>query len=259
MRSGQKYDFHGGCDLVLLQNPDFANKLGLTIHIRTKMESWWSYIEAVVVQIGDQMIEFQGREDDGTPIYWVNGLSGDDHVQSDANLMALQNQLRAHMPGFAVIYKKLNSKDHQFRIDLNLQGDAISFRNFKKWVQVNVKANKAEHFAGTKGLMGSYPTGALVARDGDTVMTDTDAFGKEWQVLSTEPMLFHEVKGVQHPEVCAMPDATTMAATKKRRLGESLVIQEAAEFACAGVDEDNFDACVFDVLATNDVEFAGAY
>lgn len=39
--SGQTYDFHGGCDLVLLQDPDFANGLGLNIHIRTKIKTWY--------------------------------------------------------------------------------------------------------------------------------------------------------------------------------------------------------------------------
>jgi hypothetical protein len=52
--------FHGGCDLVLLSNPGFGNGLGLHIHTRTKVESWWSYIEQAVVQIGDQMIELSG-------------------------------------------------------------------------------------------------------------------------------------------------------------------------------------------------------
>ena len=34
--SGKEFDFHGGCDLVLLQNPSFSNGLGLNVHVRTR-------------------------------------------------------------------------------------------------------------------------------------------------------------------------------------------------------------------------------
>jgi len=34
------FQFHGGCDMVLLQNPDFNNGQGLYIHIRTKIVRW---------------------------------------------------------------------------------------------------------------------------------------------------------------------------------------------------------------------------
>ena len=107
--------------------------------------------------------------------------------------------------------------------------------------------------------MGSYPDGAMVARDGTTVMTDdTDAFGKEWQVLGSESMNFHKVEGVQHPDECIMPSEMS-ASTKKRRLGESMITKEDAAFACAHAGEDEKISCVFDVLATNDVGFADSY
>ena len=35
---GFKYDFHGGCDLDLYQNPEFANGLGLNVQIRTNIK-----------------------------------------------------------------------------------------------------------------------------------------------------------------------------------------------------------------------------
>ncbi|CAB9520583.1 expressed unknown protein [Seminavis robusta] len=88
---------------------------------------------------------------------------------------------------------------------------------------------------------------------------DPNAFGKEWQVQSTEPMLFHNINGAQHPETCEMPDEDERAATKKRRLGASAVTREDAEIACARVGEESYERCIFDVLATNDVGFAGAY
>ena len=54
-----QYDFHGECDLVLLHNPDFMNGLGMDIHIRTKIESFWSSVESAVIKIGDHTMEIR--------------------------------------------------------------------------------------------------------------------------------------------------------------------------------------------------------
>ena len=34
--TGESYDFHGACDLVLLSNPSYGNGQEMDIHIRTK-------------------------------------------------------------------------------------------------------------------------------------------------------------------------------------------------------------------------------
>ena len=88
-----------------------------------------------------------------------------------------------------------------------------------------------------------------------TVIEDLNEFGQEWQVLSAEPKLFHNLEGPQHPQRCTIPVSKDM----RRRLRESSISQEEAETACARVDESNRDLCVFDVLATNDLGVAGAY
>lgn len=77
------------------------------------------------------------------------------------------------------------------------------------------------------------------------------------QVLTSEPMLFHSVEGaVQAPQECAMPTDSIMK-SRKRRLGESKISTEAAKQACALAYDQ--DACVFDVLATQNKDMAGAY
>merc|ERR1719491_470143 len=83
----------------------------------------------------------------------------------------------------------------------------------------------------------------------------TNAFGQEWQVLSTEQNLFHNIEGPQHPQQCDIPSNAEM----RRHLSESLVTVEEAERACIGVDSEDKELCVFDVLATNDQSSAGAY
>jgi len=99
-------------------------------------------------------------------------------------------------------------------------------------------------------------------------LSDPIAFGQEWQVLEAEPNLFHSLEGPQQPlQQCEMPAMRRLKG--KKRLGQPEVFAEqpagvvithaAAEAACAHVPGEDRDVCIFDVLATNDVEMAGAY
>lgn len=59
-----------------------------------------------------------------------------------------------------------------------------------------------------------------------------------------------------------MPTETEESALikRKRRLGEAEISLEAANLACSSVtDKDDHDACIFDVLATQDVDMAGSW
>lgn len=49
---------YGECDLVLVDNPTFADGLGLRLHIRTKRVKYYSYIERAGLQIGSDGFEF---------------------------------------------------------------------------------------------------------------------------------------------------------------------------------------------------------
>lgn len=63
-----KYDFHGECDLVLLDNPGFANGMGMSIHIRTKRERFFSEIATAAIRIGPDTLEFSSVDQ-----WWLNG------------------------------------------------------------------------------------------------------------------------------------------------------------------------------------------
>lgn len=217
-----------------------------------RIETWWSFIQSAVIKIGGQRLEFQGGEVGESPHFWVNGLQGGEVVENDENLDLLMTDWEEL--GIRVNYTKISGQQSRFRLDLG-NGDAVSMTAFKTWIAVNIKANSADNFAGSQGLMGSYPSGAMVARDGTTHIQDTDQFGKEWQVMANEPRLFHCMDGPQHPQECAMPKATT----KKRRLGESMITKEDATRLCVRVAEEDRDACISDVLATNDKDVASAY
>lgn len=72
-------------------------------------------------------------------------------------------------------------------------------------------------------------------------------------MLESEPSLFLVTdRFPQHPVGCQMPEATSVT----RRLG-STIAEKAAEEACAHWGE-NKDSCVYDVMATGDIDLAQA-
>jgi len=125
----------------------------------------------------------------------------------------------------------------------------VYLKAFKDLVGVKFDGFHSSDFGDSVGMMGSYENGAHVARDGKTVIEDVNEFGQEWQVLPSGPMLF------QTPPTegeCVLP---TPATDSSRRLGES-ISEEAAEIACA--KSTAFEQCIYDVIATGDLEAATA-
>jgi len=237
--SGEKYDFHGACDLVLLQNPSLRNGLGMDIHIRTKFVKEWSYIDSAVLRIGDETLEVMGGKKNQ---YWINKVEGED--------------LDHGIAGFPITFEQINSKSGMFKVDLK-HGLSVVFKSFGSFVRVDIEGHTHDEFSSSRGLMGDME-GRKVARDLETIIeNDNRAFGLEWQVLETETILFHNVEGVQAPEKCALPSAASRQ--KRRRLGETAITMKEAEVACARVNEQDRDACIFDVLAVNSKDMAGAY
>jgi len=242
---GDRFDFHGGCDLVLVKNEYFANGKGFNIHIRTHIKTWWSYIEAAVVQIGDNTMEISGAE--GGWI-WLNGEKDGHGIESGD----------AALGGYSIHSKRINEYQTTTRIDLG-DNNAISIETFKHFVRVNLKPKTQASFYGSTGLLGSFPEGKMVARDGVTIMEDTNEYGQEWMVHPSEPMLFHDFTASEHPLQCTMPDQEQKKEAR-RRLGELAITEMDAAQACARVtDGVERDLCIFDVMATNDKDIAGSY
>lgn len=241
--SGEHYDFHGVCDLVFIQNPDFGDGLGMDIQIRTvRSNQQYSSISTVAIRIGDEILEVGAHQNQMMEqIYYVNGKVG-----------AALNTLS----GYPITGSELNSKQREFTIVLNeSEGEMISIKTFKDMLRVDVKNASKENFGTSIGMMGTFESGTKVGRDGITVLEDNNVFGQEWQVLPEEDMLFHEAREPQAPAQCIMP----VTSSERRRLGDSSISIEEAERACSRVSQEDFDTCVFDVLALQDSEIAGAY
>lgn len=241
--SGAKFDYHGECDLVLVNNPSFENGLGLRVHIRTTRVKYFSFIEKVAVQIGSDVLEFDNDVDN----FLINRekvkpnrkhhktMLGDFFVRRDKGAISIylhKHDTSTHKRGAA-------------KIDLHHRKNGFP--------AVFVDAGNTTVLAGSLGLLGDWPAGAKLARDGRREFLgingpedDATAFALEWQVQDDEPMIFKESRYPQFPNQCSAP-----AEKPASRLGGSLVTKEAEE-ACAHWLYDKED-CIFDVIATGDI------
>jgi hypothetical protein len=210
----------------------------MDIHVRTKQIKQFSYVSAAVLRIGADTLEVMG--DIHENLYWIN-------KQANSNL-------DSGISGYPISYRKVNSKQHEFIVHLSNKS-SIVMRTFKKFVRVQFMGATTESFGTSHGLLGSYGSGEMVARDKKTIIANTNSFGQEWQVLPSDGMLFHNIEGPQAPAKCEIPQASNL----RRRLAESNISEEEAEIACARVNPVDFDMCVFDVMATGDKDVVGAY
>ena len=243
---GEHFEYHGQCDLTLVKDAEFADNLGLDIQIRTKLVRYWSYIKSVAIKIGNDVLEIEGSPDadDAEAHYWIN--------------FEHQGELET-FAGFPVTQKLPSTYKRRYIIDLNSKypGASIVVELYKEFVRVRFNGDETV-FGNTVGLMGDYKTGKTLARDGTTVMDDFTEFGDEWQVLPSEPKLFHEVSKPQFPELCIKPEDPR--GERKRRLDESRISTEQAEAACSKLgDPLSIKDCVYDILATQDLDMVGAF
>ena len=249
---GEMFDFHGGCDLVLLDNPDFLDGVGMTVHIRTKIETWWSYVESAAIQIGSEVLEIGGGSKDEW--FFLNGKANDALEEKEWH--------RTHFAGLVVRYKQ-NGPNREAHIYLEGRSQKIMIKTYHDFVKVELNADGSHHFAGSHGILGRFPDGLRVGRDGETFIEDVNAYGQEWQVRAEEPKLFHtydEPWVVPAGQKCAMP-STTVAAKKlrQRRLATGIPMED-AERACAHLSNpSDHKACVFDVIATQDTSMAAVW
>jgi len=218
----------------------------------------WAYISSAVLRIGEDTFEVMGHKDiDGNineNTFWVNGVAAGTNDITEAVANEKEMLLPHTISGYPINFRWVSTKQREFSVSLD-EFQWIVFKTWNSFVRVDMANAKPYDFKGSLGLMGSYGTGVKVARDRTTIINDPNEFGMEWQVLASEPHLFHNREGPQAPEKCTLPTATDA----RRRLGEQLISQDAAEKACSHVNKSDRDLCVFDVMATNNIDIAAAY
>lgn len=241
---------------MLLTNPGFSNGQGMDIHIRTRIETWWSYVETAAVRLGeDTLVDFSGCSGDNEEWLWVNGKSYD--------ALERGHWYEIEVSGFLIRYKKVAHGRCKASIHFGGEKEHIALESFKKMVKVDIKVENPMNFTGSLGLLGHYPDGKRVGRDGTSFIDDVRDFGQEWQVTEEEPKLFRAYgEGVvQAPDKCAMPATEKETSNlRKRRLGEASLSKAEIEKACSHVkDPAERAACQLDVMVTDDVGMAGAF
>lgn len=231
------FDFHGQCDLIYLENPEFGNnEEGLTVHVRTSPRYQYSYIESAAIDIGGDVLEIGAWGE-----FFLNGVGNSAGEDVDMPDIKLGGQ-------YPVTHLQINKKRHKFEVDL-LDGQKIEVTTFKDMVNVKFDNAKYDHFKNSVGLLGKFGTGEKLGRNG-TLIEDTNSFGMEWQV--TSETIFQTSRHPQYPMQCIMPSPKSDA----RRLGASIA-EDAANAACEEWG-DMKEQCVFDVMATGDLELAAA-
>ena len=131
----------------------------------------------------------------------------------------------------------------------------IKFKVIKNFISVAVSGHEND-FAESWGLLGDYYTGDALGRDG-RLMDDFIEYGMEWQVNADEPKLFQENRAPQLPDArCIMPTETSMS-RRRLRNANNIELTASAERVCS--TKEDFESCMEDVLATGDIDLAGAW
>jgi len=244
----EHFEFHGQCDVVFTRVKNFAKRAGidLDIHIRTKMVRYWSYIKSAAIRIGDDILEVEGSvaKEDGLEKrhYWLN------------------YEYRSPLTEIGGYPVTISPRNNLYTINLgkDFPGQKIEIKTFKEFVSVKIVGGSFESFGTSVGIIGDFKTGKTLGRDGKTVLNDFDDLGLEWQVLPADGKMFHEMTSPQFPELCLLPEDPR--GDRARRLAESEITMEEAEAACASLKDplDKKD-CVYDILATQDLDMVGAF
>ena len=154
------------------RTPTFANGLGIDVHIRTKLVRHWSYIQAVSIRIGNDIIELHGSSAEFDPDvhYWFN--------------YEFQDEIET-MAGFPVTLFNKKTKSHKTSITIDLSsispGQKIVVKTFKEFLKVDFHEPAAKAFGNVVGMLGDFSTGKTLSRDGATVIDDFTDLGHEWQ------------------------------------------------------------------------------
>ncbi|CAJ1965151.1 unnamed protein product [Cylindrotheca closterium] len=244
----EHFEYHGQCDLILVKDPTFAFGKGLEVQIRTKLIRYWSYIKSAVIRIGSDILEVQGdAEMKGIAKYWFNLEYQKDDMET--------------IGGFPVNVHIRSERKRIVTIDLDsvYPEQKIVISTWKEFVKVDFVNPTQESFGNSVGMLGNFHSGKTYARDGQTVLDDFWQLGEEWQVLPSDDMLFYATEYPQFPEKCLEPEEA-QGDRRRRQLQESNVSEEEAEAACSQLkDPLSIKDCVYDILATQDLDMVGAF
>jgi von Willebrand factor type D domain len=234
---GTEYSFHGECDLVMARSPFFANGTGLEIHARTTIVGTWSLISSTAMRIGDDILEIVNDD-----TVYLNGVKNVELplTLADKYKVSKTQETFAANENARVVYT------------IELETGEVKVSNNQKMLRVDVNA----FLPGTEGMLGLQSAKGMIGRDRETVLSNANEMGSQWQVRNYEPMLFHEARAPQYPATCKLPSESV---TERKLRRSNVAVLKLAKEACSDVTEKRRQFCVDDVLLSGDVKVANGY
>jgi len=226
--SGTSFSYHGQCDIVLAKSDRAAPGAGIHVHVRTQIRDSYSFVKAVAVRVNSFTFEMEGKDK-----FHINGEPLD-RPPSNLNFGAFKLTRVRNAPWC----KKKCSNAVIYRISL----DADDYVEVVYWAEVLHVEFNGKIFEDSTGLLGSK---GFVDRKGNLI-TKVNDFGQEWQVKDSDPKIFTMQ---EKKEYCVVPKVAIDP------LRESKYSRDAKR-ACSHVSGDLHDMCIFDVIATGNVDIA---
>lgn len=124
----------GECDLVFVHAPKFD----LDIHIRTKSKYEYSFIESVVLRIGNDTLEVSSFGE-----HALDGIGGADMSSANAKLAE-----------YPIYFTQPSAKLRVFDVVIGPHQNITLFA-FKDLVSIKITEGSKKHFGDSVGLMGS--------------------------------------------------------------------------------------------------------
>jgi len=222
MISGERFSYHGECDLLFMRCPSYYSNVGLDIHIRTKIQKQYSFIRGIALKFGKSYFEMDARD-----TFYVNKTYKKDIPEEFAGY-----------PIGKVDYddwcgdKCANARIWVIYFD---NGTSIELGSWAGFLHIKLNGN----FVGCTGLMGREEEAGKFARNG-TMLEDINDFGAEWRVQTTDPALF------KYPDYdqCILPENTF------RRVEVNAAVRNMARAECQHLSGIDREMCEFDVEQT---------
>ena len=208
----------------------------------------YSFIEAVAIQYGDAYYEFNNADYQNPKQYF-----GGAPLES---LPFLEG-------GFKITSHHMKNADFQqdilaVYVHFDNSRDKIAIHAMGTFLFVDIDASGNELNA-AGGLLGSFPEGNMLGRDGSDLGFDRDMYGSNWQVQTDEPKLFFSTPEghPMAPQVCRLPEVD---AHEFLRSENTELYQTAVEACIAeGMEGLDLDDCVFDVVILRNPVMAAAW
>lgn len=108
----------------MLRSKQFHQGSGFDLHVRTTIDTYYSYVDSAAVRIGDHILEISSAD----KIY----LDGQEHEMNDSNILEIPN---TNGDGYTYTYSNLETKPERnvFRLFLGVRTLSLSIRNATAW------------------------------------------------------------------------------------------------------------------------------